>query len=506
MTSTRPHSQLWLALRLHKLPLEALNIPDQEQTPIIVTEMQHVIYLNNAAKTAGVTVGMDVTTAQLLSNCESFMRNRSLETSVLNELLARLYQFTPYLESYECEHQPYSGLLLEISSCLLLFSGTENIVENIFNLLKKSSHSFEYGIAHTAKAAWLLSFSPTKIIDGASKESFIAQLKLLPIHLLHDFPTAIESLQKTGFKKLGDITKQIDAQKISSIKKRFGMKFSEYLCDIFDFEQSIQQNSLFVKPLPNYKPAEFFCENIQFDYPITQNDQLYYPAETLLQSLSDYLRKHQFECQHIEWTLFDIYRNKFTIHIHSDSTEIHWQLFYDLTIIQLDNRELPFEVDSLTLLCNKTQPIQNRNQLLTFDHKKSRAEARSFSITIAKLKARLGESAIYKLSYQDALLPEEANCKITINETSNQQLPNIHKKAFRPTWLLSSPALIEERKQGLYWRGKLTFLAGPERINANWWEKPVGRDYFVAQRHDHVRLWIFFDLHQKTWHVHGIFA
>lgn len=500
-------SRLWLALRFSKLPLEALALDVPAEQAIVVTEIKRVIYANEPARAAGVTCVMDATTAQLLSNCALHIRNPEKEAQALSLLSTQLYQFTPYLETYKCEHLPHCGLLLEISSCLKLFSGVQSLTAKIFNYLQTTPYSFAYGLAHTAKAAWLLSFNHADITGNETKTLFCERLKTLPIQLLHDFPNAVDALEKTGFKTLGDIVQQIDAQKMSSIKKRLGAGFAETIRDIFAIEQNLQQSSLFVKPLPVYKPLEFFSESIQFDYPITQNDQLYYPVENLLQNLSHYLRHRQLECQHIEWILSDIYRNTFLVHVHSDSAESHWQLLYDLTLIQLNNRELPFEVDSLRLICRHTNPIQNRNQLLPFDHhRKSHSAARNFSITIAKLKARLGEYAIYKLSYCDALLPEDTNRKIPLHESSNQHLPDIHKKALRPAWLLPTPALIEERKQGLYWRGKLTLLIGPERIRTNWWEKPVARDYFVAQRHDYVRLWIFLDLHQKTWHVHGIFS
>ncbi|GGY72533.1 DNA repair nucleotidyltransferase [Cellvibrio zantedeschiae] len=500
------NERLWLALRLSKLPLEALKI-DATTEAIVITEMQRVIYANENARSAGVAFGMDATTAQLLSNCEVHLRNRTLEKQALNHLSAQLYQFTPYLETYECEYLPHSGLLLEIFSCLQLFSGLQSLASKIFNCLKDAHYSFEYGLAHTAKGAWLLSFKHYPICGNETQTIFCERLKSLPIHLLQDYPNAIDALKKTGFTTLADIAKQIDAQKISSIKKRLGAEFTEYFCGIFGIEQNFQQNSLFANPLPNYKPLEFFSDYIQFDYPITQNDQLYYPVESLLQNLSDYLQKRQLECQHIEWTLSDIYHNKFLLNVHSDTPESHWQLLYDLTLIQLDSRELPFEVDSLTLICRNTNSMQNRNQLLVFDHsRKSRSVGRSFAITMAKLKARLGDQSIYKLSYRDSLLPEKSHCKISFNDTPNQNLPPIHKKSLRPTWLLDCPLMIEERTQGLYWRGKLNLLAGPERINAQWWEKPVARDYFIAQRHDHVRLWVFFDLHQKAWYLHGIFA
>ncbi|RYD73426.1 MAG: DNA polymerase Y family protein [Sphingobacteriales bacterium] len=373
--------------------------------------------------------------------------------------------------------------------------------------MQTTTYLCEIGFAHTAKGAWLLSFQTHDITGTETKEIFCERLKILPIQLLHDFPKVVDALKKTGFKTLADITRQIDAQKISSIKKRFGPVFTQAICDTFAIEQDLQQSALFDKPLITYKPTEFFFEYIQFDYPIRQSDQLHHPIEYLLKNLTQYLRKRQQACQHIEWKLSDIYRNEFFLSVKSDTPESHWKLLYDLSLIQLDNRELPFEVDSLTLSCWHVQSIQNKNQLLAFDNnRQSRTGARSFAITLAKLRARLGDAAIFKISYRDALLPEISNVTLPINENANQQLPDIHKKSIRPSWLLTQPELIEQRKQSLYWRGQLKLLAGPERIRNNWWDTPIARDYFVAQRHDNVRLWIFLDLHKKTWYVHGIFG
>ncbi|RYY74742.1 MAG: DNA polymerase Y family protein [Gammaproteobacteria bacterium] len=505
--SYRPDSRLWLALRFSHLPLEALALNNLHDKATVVIEKQRVIYVNEPAYAARVRCGVDVTTAQLLSNCESHERDKNKETKVLADLSAQLYQFTPYIETYACHYLPHSGLLLEVSSCLKLFSGITTLVSRIVNFLQGTTYSFEIGCAHTSQGAWLLSFEPSEITGNETIIVFCDRLKKLPIKLLHDFPSEINALEKIGFKTLEDITRQIDAQKITSIKKRFGEKFTKYICDLFSIEQNLQQKNLFNSPLTVYKPKEFFSENIQFDYPIGQSDQLYYPIEHLLQNLSHYLRKRQLACQHIEWKLSDIYRNSFLLSVHSDSAESHWELLYDLTLIQLDNRELPFEVDSLTLNCRDASPVQNKTQSFSFESKRqSRSGIRSFTITMAKLKARLGDTAIFKLSYRDALLPEISNSAIALNEACNQQLPDIHKKSLRPYWLLPAPVLIEERKQSLYWRGKLTLLAGPERIRSTWWESPKARDYFIAQRHDNVRLWIFLDLHKKTWHVQGIFG
>src|SRR5690606_20562658 len=127
----------------------------------------------------------------------------------------------------------------------------------------------------------------------------------------------------------------------------------------------------------------------------------------LLSSLGNYLRKRQQQCHTIEWHLADIYRRKAHMTVSSDLPQSQWQLLYDLTLIQFENKALPFEVDSITLLCEYTLPVQSRNQILDLDQSRRRKTSSSdFAVTIAKLKARLGDAAVYKLSYHDSRVPE----------------------------------------------------------------------------------------------------
>lgn len=500
-------SRLWLAIRFADLPLNVLGVDSSSTQAIVVTEKQRVVCINSVAKAAGVKYDMDITTAKLLSDCKDLERDRELEQQALEQLSEQLYQFTPYIETYVCATIPHAGLLLEVSSCLQLFSGITLLCNRIVNYFRNTLFGFDIGLSHTAKGAWLLSYAPYEISGDENKELFCERLKTLPVHLLYDYPDVVEGLRKTGFDTLGDIARQIDAQTISSIKKRFGVEFANHICDIFGIEQNFQQGSLFAKPVTNYLPPEFFIETLQFDYPVSLVGQLQHPMELMLQKLSDYLRKRQLQTQNIEWVISDIYRNKDAIHVQADSPQSEGKLFYQLTYIQLEQKQLPFDIDTLELHCIHTAPLQNRTQSLDFN-KTNRADRRShnFATTAAKLKARLGDDAIFKLSYCDSHIPEHTNTQISLAEKCNQDLPTLHRVALRPTWLLASPMLIETRQQGLYWRGYLTLLVGPERIQGNWWKKPTARDYFLAQRHDNVRLWIFLDLHKQHWFVHGIFG
>ena len=520
------NSRLWLAIRFFDLPLTALSFTEQFFTdlsltsrplttpgldgatdkPQVVIQKKRVIFANSLAQQAGVQPGMDITTAQLLSGCEVLPRDETKEQSVLHALSEQCYQFSPYIERYSSEALAQSGLLLEISTCLKLFGGIHVLCEKIITQLAQTPYGFNYGLAHSAPAAWYLSFADYAISGAESKALFIARLNKLSIALLCDYPRAVEALRKTGFNTLGDIATQINAKSISSFKKRLGPEFTDLLCEIYAIDQNFQQAALFEAPRNNYRPVEWFAAEIQFEYPVTLVAQLEPAIENLLQQLSTYLRKRQQQCQSIEWRIADIYHHQELIQVHSDEPQSHWQLLYDLSLIQFNNKALPFEVDTLKLVCEQAMPLQQRSQVLDFEQRRRKSTLQDFTVTIAKLKARLGDGAVYKLGYRDSRVPEITNAILALAEKCNQQLPDVHLKSLRPTWLLTTPELIEQRHERLYWHGYLTPLVGPERVIGDWWQKPVARDYFLAQRQDNLPVWIFFDLYNKQWYVHGVFA
>lgn len=498
--------KLWFSYRFIDLPFAALNILNAAASCVVI-EKQRVVWVSTEAADAGADFDMDVTTAQLLSDCDFYERDRHKESDFLKVWSERLYEFSPHIETYSCPSLPHAGLLLEVSTCLALFSGQLALKKRMLDLFARHGLHVKFGAAHTATASWLLSFTDVEYSGNESRDDYIILLHQLPIQLIHDHAKTIESLEQTGFNTLGDLAHQIEKQTIAGIKKRFGKKFTDYICNTFDIDVDFQQASLFTKPVDTYKPIEIFSEELEFEFPTNNTALMEVPIESLLQNLSTYLRKRQLETQQIQWTLSDIHKSKECINVFADSPQNRWELFYNLTMIQLEHREFTFEVDTLALLCKNTSTVQTRSLVLAFDNSKQyRNYDQDFAITAAKLKARLGDDAVYKLSYKDVLIPEKSQEQISLNAKCNQILPISLLGVLRPTWLMPEPVPIEERSKGLYWRGYIHILAGPERIHGNWLDVSLGRDYFLAARHDHVRLWIFKDLYKKNWFVHGIFG
>ena len=92
--------------------------------------------------------------------------------------------------------------------------------------------------------------------------------------------------------------------------------------------------------------------------------------------------------------------------------------------------------------------------------------------------------------------------------------------ALYPTWLLATPQPLAVQRHRPLYQGPLTLLAGPQRIEAAWWEPDATgtaaapaalRDYFVARSAQAGLLWIYRERlaqagAQPGWFLHGLFA
>jgi protein ImuB len=500
--TTRRRERLWLAVRLPTLPISAVT--ELQDAPQAVADKHHVVAVNRAALAAGVHPGMDVTTAQLLGSTALIRRDEQLEDAALSSLEIHLYQITPHIQRHYVHEPVAHGILLEISTCLSLFGGCGSLVEEACTILRNTPHQFVVSLGHTAAAAWLLTKVPNPPHQLTDREEIIRRLKALPIDFL-DLREHRDLLQKMGFSTIGDIAAQIDCTRVDSLRKRLGHAFALYLSELFDIEGDFAQRSLFEKPVPILKPHEEFNEGIQFDFPGTAIQHLQLPMECLLQKAEERWRRRQLECQCIEWQLTAIDDRKETVTVEADKPQINWQLFYDLTMIHFEHQELPFEVDGLRLLCRRETPVENRDLSLNLPGAKKSSGA-DFERTAAKLRARVGDARVYKLSYRDAFLPEQSHTQIPLSQAACQALPPVHQIASRPSWLFTKPEPVDVRDGRLHWRGYLELMAGPERMAGNWWEDTQARDYYVAKRHDAVCLWVYRDLVSKQWFVHGVFT
>jgi len=80
-------------------------------------------------------------------------------------------------------------------------------------------------------------------------------------------------------------------------------------------------------------------------------------------------------------------------------------------------------------------------------------------------------------------------------------------------WLLAEPQPLRETGGTPLLAGRpLWLVAGPERIEAGWWDEAfAARDYFIAQADDGALLWVYRfrhapEAHESGWYLHGRFG
>jgi protein ImuB len=77
----------------------------------------------------------------------------------------------------------------------------------------------------------------------------------------------------------------------------------------------------------------------------------------------------------------------------------------------------------------------------------------------------------------------------------------------RPLYLLTDPKALSIEAGSPCMSGKLELLQGPERIDFGWWDNDaIARDYYIAKHHTGSLYWIYQNLDNSRWYLHGIFS
>ena len=124
-------------------------------------------------------------------------------------------------------------------------------------------------------------------------------------------------------------------------------------------------------------------------------------------------------------------------------------------------------------------------------------EAEDWARLVERLRARLGHEAVCGLAAHPDHRPEHAWRRVEPGEWDPRECP---APGPRPLWLLEPRRLKE---------GEFSALAGPERIEAGWWDgDEAKRDYFVARLQNGALAWIYREAGRSSpcWYLHGLFA
>lgn len=474
---------LWLCLRFDQLPLQCQTL--SEARPIVVLERQRALRVNDCALGLGLRTGMTTATLRALATPHALQlleRDRAAEQRCLEQLCCWAYGITPSLQPWreDC-------LVLEIGGCLTLFQGLEALLERIHGGLDCRGYRARTGLAPTRGAAWLLSFA-----DNAgptlTEETLRQALEPLPLALLEDdFPPQVAALHRAGLETLGAVL----ALPKAALGRRCGPELVLLLDRILGREAD---------PQADFQPPPRFTDQHWFGYEVKTNTELLPAVQQLLQTLCRFLRHTQLQTGEIEWQLVGLDHQLRYMRVRSSVCHSDWSSWYQLTRLQLEQLQLQGGVEGLMLECPRLSPGHSTSIDLFSSH----GQSEPLEALLDRLRGRLGRQAIARVGCRDEHLPELAL-------HTNHDHPGVthcgdNGDLQRPFWLMPQPQPLSQYQEQLYWRGPLQLTAGPERIEDNWWQTPVSRDYYIARAPAGQYYWIFRDRLGQGWYIHGLFA
>jgi protein ImuB len=497
---------LWIALYLPQLPLdlayrrwpEALHDTLDRTVPIVVAETKRIRWANPCAHDAGIEIGMQESSAHArAADIVLVARDFGAEAKAIIEVALWALHFTPQVSLRA------DGVLLEVAASVRLFGGSENLLQSLRDGVQELGLTPQLAVAPTATAAWLLA----QHVDGlyADSESCTAMLDRLPVHLLQSVQAHLDTLQAIGCQQIG----QLRNLPRTGITRRFGAAVLSELDKAFGSEPEV---------LAWYEPPETFCARLELPARVDNTEALLFAARRLLMQMTGWLVSryaavsrfslllHHETVRHREHTTSTV-----VITLGSASRDlVHLTLLLQEHLAKIT---LSASVIELSLQAEEIVQLAAPNSEL-FPTAVNQAE--SLGRLMERLASRLGEEAISRFVLAADHRPER--CSTRTPALAAPASRNARSEALaaafptRPSWLLAQPIPLLIRRHKPFYQSSLSLLAGPERIEAGWWDDALAtRDYFIARNDAHLLLWIYrerqgADVSEPGWFLHGFFA
>jgi protein ImuB len=278
-------------------------------------------------------------------------------------------------------------------------------------------------------------------------------------------------------------------------------------------------------PQPPFEPPGRFEAAIELPADVTDSAQLMFPAQRLLRSLEGFLRGRAagttelvFQARHSPRRTQPVAPT--VIRLALAAPERDAQRLAKLLAERLTRVQLPEPAIALALAVTHLQCFAALNASLLPPAPTDGAPGLDWLQLAETLHARLGSARVFQLQPVDDHRPEHAQRAVPLSPEpiATQPADDSVDPAPRPLLLLPAPQpLAADADPPPAYGGPLTLIAGPERIEAGWWDlgspaqgqrsRAVHRDYFVARNPRGQVLWIFRELAApRGWFLHGFFA
>ena len=465
----------WLCAWCADLPLTALALSTSDPTAVYeqAGSRQWLYAVNTAAAQRGLTPGLPLPAAlarmpQLLPR----RRRPAAERAALRGLALWAYRFgTPVTLCAQRQ-----AVWVQIGPSAAAFGGWAGLIGAIGT--DQPPQPVRFGIAPTLAASLLLARAGAGLDRPVRAAHEIpAAIERLPLALLPLEDAARRLLSDAGLKRIGEVLAIAPA----ALGQRLGPEAVRALDRLLGRAPEAPRV---------FTPPARYRRRLEFDQPVDSREALLFPLRMLLGEFAAYLRARDRAVQTFTLGFADA-RRQVTAHAIGllaptrDAPRL-------LRVLRerLERLELPDGVLELSLAADRFEPPPvQQDDLFGAD---VRLGERLLELR-ERLAARLGGAALRQIAVSPDRRPEHAMTTEPPGAGVGKATPGTHHPP-RPPWLLATPQRLTPAR----------LLGPPERIEASWWQGAAGRDYFVAEDASGRLCWVYRDLADGAFYLHGL--
>jgi len=419
----------------------------------------------------------------------------SLSEDLALPKLERLSLFAQHFTSFVSIEMP-NALLMEIRGSVKLFGSFDALHTAIDAAWSRLEIPVQVATAPTTMGAlWLARANRHVRLDDPG--SLAGAMAELPVSCTLWNPQRLQTLQSMGVLRIGELLRLPRA----GVARRFGPEA------LRDLDVAVGKQAA---PRRMFVPLERFRERADFDTEIETVAYLQEAAKPLIAHCTQFLRKRQAGIQTLQLTLRHRVLPVTRVRLGLAGITGEQRRLMDVLDQKLNRLELRAPVRGMELKSGTLQPL-SASSLDAFAGLRSGGRD-TVPQLVERLRARLGDGAVYGLVSIAEHRPEAAWRRVNVLTSTDSRLNEVSESADqdfmqRPVWLLAQPVSFSACDLQQLRRGELILEQGPERIESGWWDgKGVARDYYVARRVRGPRWWIFQERLTRDWFLHGVFA
>lgn len=400
------------------------------------------------------------------------------------------------------------ALFLDITDCAHLFGGEEALARRMLHDLVRMKLTARVTIADTIGAAWAATFMSARknlrapVVIPPGKQTLA--LRWLPVEALRLPATVVEVLREFDLLTIGQLL-QLPRETLPS---RFG---SELLLRL---DQALGR-------APEMIAAEHFDEPVAIQWGCDDPIDNVLAIEAILKRLlRDVVRDVAARGEGIlrlDISLMCVNEKLVRLSIGCLRPTLHCKHLMELIFLQLERLPLRQGVVDFVMRAADTAP-RNESQPDLFGGREQRDNRRELDLLLNRLASSLGRAAVLRPVLYADHQPERAVrfrpvIGAAVTESRQAIIPC---RRHRPVRLQSQPVpvtVVSVMPDGPPIRilrhntdQRIVYCEGPERIETGWWrEESVRRDYYRVETDGGERYWLFRDLDEEKWFLHGEF-